>query len=175
MTETIHPIRLFVYGTLKRGQANHPRFCANATDIVPAVTWGRLYALDLGFPALEVPPGSILAEGTDDPVVDAATQASWPGVGFDRPEGDWDLVEGELMTFADPGRAIPPIHALEGFGPGGRCLYQRVLIPVCSGPTAALAWTYDGTSLPDRGARVPKWSPDLAWRRPHQPRKAAAQ
>ena len=44
MTETIHPIRLFVYGTLKRGQANHPRFCANATDIVPAVTWGRLYA-----------------------------------------------------------------------------------------------------------------------------------
>ena len=63
MTATAHPIRLFVYGTLKRGQANHARFCANATDIVPAVTWGRLCALDLGFPALEVLPGQTLAGG----------------------------------------------------------------------------------------------------------------
>jgi len=35
MTATIHVIRLFVYGTLKRGQANQARFCANATDIAP--------------------------------------------------------------------------------------------------------------------------------------------
>lgn len=38
MTAIAHPIHLVVYATLKRGQANHARFCANATDIVPAVT-----------------------------------------------------------------------------------------------------------------------------------------
>lgn len=113
-----HHIRLFVYGTLKRGQANHARFCANAIDIVPAATWGRLYALDLGFPALEVPPSLILAQGTDDPLADAATQAGWPEAGFDLLDGDWDLVEGELMTFPDPLWDLPPMNRLEGFGPG---------------------------------------------------------
>jgi len=154
MTATVYPIRLFVYGALKRGQANHARYCANATDIVPAVTWGRIYALDLGFPALEVPPEMILARGTDDPVADAATQASWPGVGFDRPEGDWDLVEGELMTFVDPLSDLPPIDRLEGFRPAGHCLYQRVLAPSLCAGRAMVAWVYDGTILRVRGPRV---------------------
>jgi gamma-glutamylcyclotransferase (GGCT)/AIG2-like uncharacterized protein YtfP len=41
--ETI--LRLFVYGTLKRGYWNHQRFCAQARSIEPAVVWGRLYHL----------------------------------------------------------------------------------------------------------------------------------
>jgi hypothetical protein len=53
--ETI--IRLFVYGTLKRGYWNHQRFCAQASSIEPAVLWGRLYHLHAGFPGLEVPEG----------------------------------------------------------------------------------------------------------------------
>ena len=53
--ETI--LRLFVYGTLKRGYWNHQRFCAQARKIEPAVVWGRLYRLNAGFPALEVPEG----------------------------------------------------------------------------------------------------------------------
>jgi gamma-glutamylcyclotransferase (GGCT)/AIG2-like uncharacterized protein YtfP len=153
----VHPIRLFVYGTLKRGQANHARFCANATGIVPAFTWGRLYALDLGFPALEVPPTLILAQGTCDPLADAATQASWPGVGFDRPDGDWDLIEGELMTFADPLRDLPPIDRLEGFRPGGHSWYGRVLIPARSGTVVVTAWTYDGASVKAQGTRTRTW------------------
>jgi hypothetical protein len=53
-------ISIFVYGTLKRGYANHDRFCHNAIDIQPATVLGRLY--DLGaYPALEVPDESILA------------------------------------------------------------------------------------------------------------------
>ena len=35
--ETI--LRLFVYGTLKRGYWNHQRFCAQARSIEPAVVW----------------------------------------------------------------------------------------------------------------------------------------
>ena len=67
--ETI--LRLFVYGTLKRGYWNHQRFCAQARNIEPAVVWGRLYHLHAGFPALEVPEGLILARGTSEPTVDA--------------------------------------------------------------------------------------------------------
>jgi gamma-glutamylcyclotransferase (GGCT)/AIG2-like uncharacterized protein YtfP len=155
------PIRLFVYGTLKRGQANHARFCANATDIAPAVTWGRLYALDRGFPTLEVPPEQILAHSADDPLADAATQARWPEVRFDRPERDWDLIHGELLTFADPWRDLPPIDRLEGFRPPGHSLYCRVLVPVRSdNRTLPLpAWTYDGVGLKGQGLRVMKWPP----------------
>ena len=32
-------LRLFVYGTLKRGYWNHQRFCAQARSIEPAVVW----------------------------------------------------------------------------------------------------------------------------------------
>ncbi len=129
MTATVHPTRLFVYGTLRLGQANHACFCANATDIVPAITWGRLYALDLGFPALEVPAGHILAQGTDDPLADAATQVGWPEVRLERPEGDWDLIEGELMTFANPGWDFA--HRWSGGVPNHRAL------PVSAGPGAS--------------------------------------
>jgi hypothetical protein len=27
---------------------------------------------------------------------------------MDRPEGDWDLIHGELMTFANPAFDLPP-------------------------------------------------------------------
>lgn len=39
-------LRLFVYGTLKKGFWNHDRFCTRAISIDPATTWGRLYRLE---------------------------------------------------------------------------------------------------------------------------------
>jgi len=36
-----------------------------------------------------------------------------------RPTGDWDLVHGELMTFANPGFDLSPIDRLEAFEPNG--------------------------------------------------------
>lgn len=74
-TTTTPTITCFVYGILKRGFWNHDRFCRNAIDIQPATTWGRLYELPAGYPALEVPESAILAHGTADPLADAATQA----------------------------------------------------------------------------------------------------
>ena len=138
--ETI--LRLFVYGTLKRGYWNHQRFCAQARSIEPAVVWGRLYHLHAGFPALEVPEGLILARGTADPLADARRQQEIGTPRFGRPTGDWDLISGELVTFTDPQRDLPPIDRLEGFRPGGHSMYQRVMVAVLCGRTSITAWTY---------------------------------
>jgi len=125
-------LRLFVYGTLKKGFWNHDRFCTRAASIEPATTWGRLYHLPAGFPALEVPESSILVTGTADPLADTRTQSTIELAenAMPRSEGDWDLVHGELMTFANPGFDLPPIDRLEAFNPSVRCVYTRVLVAV---------------------------------------------
>lgn len=138
--ETI--LRLFVYGTLKRGYWNHQRFCAQARSIEPAVVWGRLYNLHAGFPALEVPEGLILARGTADPLADARKQQGIATPRFGRPTGDWDLIHGELVNFTDPQRDLPPIDRLEGFRPGGHSMYQRVMVAVLCKRTSIPAWIY---------------------------------
>ena len=151
----ILPIQLFVYGTLKRGFHNH-RFCAQARDIQPAWTWGRLYHLRAGYPALDVPDERILALGTDDPVRDARRAAKMTPDPT-PPEGDWDQVQGELVTLADADRDLPPIDRLEGFNPVRACyanLYLRVLVPVWTTDGKVVpAWTYDGRRISARLAR----------------------
>ena len=174
-------ITLLVYGTLKRGQWNHDRFCRNAIDIRPATIVGRLYELPAGgvvprsevaslrdeplarlsfalqavIPAVVIPKESILAHGTADPLADARTQAEFSAHGAEMPEveGDppsadgyseagWDTVHGEIITFADPARDLPPVDRLEGFRPGGNGLYRRALVAVDSGRQIRTAWVY---------------------------------
>jgi gamma-glutamylcyclotransferase (GGCT)/AIG2-like uncharacterized protein YtfP len=162
-----HHLTLFVYGTLKRDFWNHDRFCRNTIDIKPATTWGRLYDLPAGYPALEVPESAILAHGTADPLADAATQAriadeiaNMPDQ--PRPLGDWDLIHGELVTFADPARDLPSIDRLEGFHPGQPSLYQRVILPVFLGHEVQLCWSYimPGCSKRHR-IRTGSWHPGI--------------
>lgn len=44
---------IFVYGTLKSGEANFPNYCAGKIIAqIPAYTWGNLYALPVGYPAM---------------------------------------------------------------------------------------------------------------------------
>ncbi len=149
-------VSIFVYGTLKRGFANHDRFCRNAIDIQPATVWGRLY--DLGaYPALEVPEESILAHGTTDPLADTATQARVAahmpaGTLNTPPPGDlsacghaqagWNLIQGELITFPDLTRNLPPLDYLEGFRPGQDPLYRRVLVIARGRDITIPAWLY---------------------------------
>jgi gamma-glutamylcyclotransferase (GGCT)/AIG2-like uncharacterized protein YtfP len=167
-------ISVLVYGTLKRGQWNHDRFCRNAVDIRPATTVGRLYGLTAGFPALEIPEEAILAVGTGDPLADAETQARAASRDLVMPEAKgeppspegygeagWDVVYGELITFADPARDLPLLDRLEGFvAPGGRCcptgqpvslrsahpdghgLYRRALVAVRANTGVEAAWVY---------------------------------
>ncbi len=154
--ETI--LRLFVYGTLKRGYWNHQRFCAQARSIEPAVVWGRLYHLHAGFPALEVPEGLILARGSADLLTDARIQQKIGTPRFGRPTGDWDLIHGELVTFTDPQRDLPPIDRLEGFRPGGHSMYQRVMVAVLVNRNPCAAWIYDGSPMrPSLSGKRTEW------------------
>jgi len=160
---------LFVYGTLKRGCWNHDRFCRGALDIQEAVVRGRLYEMPSGIPVLQVPEADILAHGTADPLADVAAQARFAEdlasildpVPESATAGDWAPVYGELLTFDDPETRLPAIDRLEGFHPGGRSLYRRVLVPVCIDGRVLSAWLYVGGT---RREGTFKELPDGFWR-----------
>ncbi len=137
-------ISIFVYGTLKQGYCNHERYCKTAVSIQPAQVWGRLYALPAGYPGLEIPEAGVIAKGTRNLLADESVQNSTlvPPAAMNKPKGDWDKIHGELITFADPELDLPPVDRLEGFTPGGWCLYVRVLVPVAVSNTAKPAWLY---------------------------------
>jgi gamma-glutamylcyclotransferase (GGCT)/AIG2-like uncharacterized protein YtfP len=148
---------MFFYGTLKRGQSNHERFCRGYLSAEPATTPGRLYELPFGFPGLRVDAGNVRAVGTTDHRADAQRQRE--SVPTPPPSAPgWDLVHGELFAFGDPEERLVALDAFEGYTPGENSLYERVLIPVRSGDGTSLAWAYElerpvGTYLP--GGRWP--------------------
>ncbi len=143
-------LRLFVYGTLKRGFWNHDRFCRGVLDVQEAMVRGCLYEMPSGIPVLQVPEVDILAHGTADPLADVATQArlsdrvalSLKVTPENATPGDWCPVYGELLTFDDPEFRLPAIDRLEGFLPGRSSLYKRVLVPVCISGQISPAWVY---------------------------------
>lgn len=145
---------IFVYGTLKRGQRNHERYCRVALAVREATVRGRLYDLPFGFPALIVPKEDVLATGTGEYLSDAKVRSHTQA----RPHElspDWDAVYGELLTFDDPEKRLPDLDTLEGFRPGKSGFYSRVLVPAAltEADTTVLAWTYavdytSGTYLP---------------------------
>lgn len=140
-------LRLFVYGTLKRGYWNHDRLCRDRVSIAEATVRGQLYELPSGIPALAVEDEDVLAQGTGDPLADAVTQREIDaGISVKTGHRIGDvprLVRGELVTFDDPARHIPPIDRLEGFFPGRSSLYVRVLVPVVtSSEDIVAAWCY---------------------------------
>ncbi|MBN3960814.1 gamma-glutamylcyclotransferase [Nostoc sp. NMS8] len=46
-------VRVFVYGTLKPGEANYKRYCAGkVVDVKKAFVQGQLFALPMGYPAM---------------------------------------------------------------------------------------------------------------------------
>lgn len=149
-------LSVFVYGTLKSGEINHDRFCAGAVEIKAATARGRLYDLPFGFPGLRVHEENIHALGTADYASDVSEQQRDPMLRDTAPPG-WDLVHGEVIAFDDPGR-LAALDALEGYTPGEKGLYERVLIPVEAGGEKNLAWAYEikrefGVYLP--GGRWP--------------------
>jgi gamma-glutamylcyclotransferase (GGCT)/AIG2-like uncharacterized protein YtfP len=148
-------LRIFVYGTLKRGFWNHDRFCRGVLTVEDAVVCGRLFETSSGIPVLMVPEEDILAVGTINPCADVATQAhvtarmSNPKPNPDRlprkcTGASWGPVYGELLTFDDPETRLPAIDRLEGFHLGGPCLYRRVLVSAQVHGTVLPAWLYVG-------------------------------
>jgi gamma-glutamylcyclotransferase (GGCT)/AIG2-like uncharacterized protein YtfP len=145
---------VFVYGTLKTGQSNHERFCRGLLSAREATVRGRLYELPFGFPSLVVPEEDVYTTGTTNYLTDAEEQHRTP-TGLLAPLPGWDLVHGELLTFGDPERRLPTLDTLEGFRPGEKSFYSRILVPavlVETGETV-LAWTY--TAEPASGVYLP--------------------
>ena len=53
-------LKIFVYGTLKPGEANYQSYCAeNIVEYLPAVTKGLLYELPIGYPAMTIGEGNV--------------------------------------------------------------------------------------------------------------------
>jgi gamma-glutamylcyclotransferase (GGCT)/AIG2-like uncharacterized protein YtfP len=148
-------LNVFVYGTLKRGQRNHDRFCQGLVSAREATVRGRLYHLPYGFPALVVPGEDVRATGTTGYLADAE-RGRIGEAGPQRALAGWDTVYGEILGFDDPRERLPALDGLEGFRPGEESFYERVLIPATllwTG-TTVLAWAYavdsgSGTYLPD--------------------------
>lgn len=145
-------VRVFVYGTLKRGGRYHA-YCRGGQMIAEARMEGLLYDLPEGYPAIVVPEATILAVGTGDPAADAREAKRMAREGVPKP--GTPTVHGELYTFDDPEERLPALDALEEFLPEDpKSPYRRVLVPVLPiGGEATLAWAYAargprGTNLP---------------------------
>ncbi|MGH7860061.1 MAG: gamma-glutamylcyclotransferase family protein [Candidatus Binatia bacterium] len=140
-------LRVFVYGTLRRGARYHDRFCAGALSIVEGTVRGRLGRLPAGYPVIDVAAEAILACGSGDPEADAdrlaELDALLPGVETPPADPRWEEIAGELVTFDDPAERLPALDALEGFRPGVPSLYDRVALAVrTGGGKPVVAWVY---------------------------------
>jgi gamma-glutamylcyclotransferase (GGCT)/AIG2-like uncharacterized protein YtfP len=136
-------LNLFVYGTLKRGQSNHERFCRGLISVQEATVRGRLYELPFGFPALVIPETEVRATGTTNYLTDAEA-GRYEEAEVSETPSSWDTVWGELLVFDDPEKRLPMLDDLEFFRPGEESFYKRVLIPATLAETGTtlLAWAY---------------------------------
>jgi gamma-glutamylcyclotransferase (GGCT)/AIG2-like uncharacterized protein YtfP len=153
------PLVMFFYGTLKRGERNHERFCGGALRVEEGAVRGEVYDLPFGYPALVVPEESIHALGTGEYARDAEDQ--WRLGGGPVPLLEGPRVFGEIFAFDDPESRLPAIDSLEGFDPADASShYRRVLLPVETNEgSELLAWAYvveksSGIHLPGR-----RWPP----------------
>ncbi len=145
---------LFVYGTLKSGYGNH-NLCRGVMEVVVASTWGRLFSMG-SIPVMEVPEVNYLSVGTNDYERDARQQGSCKSAMNIKPDGDWDLIAGEVIRFDLPNESLQDIDRLEGFFPGRFSFYTRVLIPVNIKEKHSYVWAYSGDSHSDM-KRVYSW------------------
>ena len=148
-------LTMFFYGTSKRGERNHDRYCGGALRVEEGAVRGELYDLPIfGYPGLVVPEESIRAFGTGDFAGDVEEQGRLGRERLAPLEGP--RVFGEIFFFDDPGTRLSMIDGLEGFEPADPSShYRRVLLPVeTGGGPVLLAWAYaveesSGVYLPD--------------------------
>ncbi|NEO85142.1 MAG: gamma-glutamylcyclotransferase [Spirulina sp. SIO3F2] len=116
-------VRVFVYGTLQPGQANYAAYCGDRVQQVQAAyTFGQLYVLPTGYPALVV--------GGNAAVRNLHNNRVW----------------GHLLTFVDA-EILPQLDELEDFDPQRSPEdneYQRQRLPMFDPTQRSLgqAWAY---------------------------------
>lgn len=149
-------LSLFVYGTLMRRGRYHAVYFPVDTPAVAARIRGRLFQLQAGYPAVELAETHRLATATGAFEADERTEREWRPVvaSFVEPGGTEGWVHGELVTVGDP-LLMRMLDRLEGFRPGRRSLFLRVLAPVWvrSEHSPRPAWVY--VQQAPRGRFVP--------------------
>ena len=136
-------LRIFVYGTLKRGGRNH-FLLENAKFAGTGAVRGRLQ--DLGyFPALELPPAVELAGGSPDFAVDAAWHAkaniNLLSDTLAEPLENWRLVLGEVFIVRDQ-KTLAGLDHLEDFRNHRGDLFTRSLVQAFTDTGPKTVWTY---------------------------------
>ncbi len=150
----VSELRVFVYGTLKKGFSNHDAYCAGVLRISPAWLYGRLFKLSPEIPVMTVPEESILAVGTavaaDDIEIQQMLKSGLRVQTREASDGlAWKKIRGELLLFEDPESRLPLLDGLENFCPGDISTYLRVLAPInLPGGLRTTAWTYIAASWP---------------------------
>ncbi|WP_414513008.1 gamma-glutamylcyclotransferase [Nostoc sp. PCC 9305] len=105
-------VRVFVYGTLKPGEANYKRYCAGkVVDFKRAFVQGKLFALPMGYPAMT--PG-------DSQVYGYLLSFSHPKI----------LNELDVLEDYQPNRQTP------------ENLYNRQIIEVYEPQSLSLGWAW---------------------------------
>ncbi|MGA2401395.1 MAG: gamma-glutamylcyclotransferase family protein [Syntrophobacteraceae bacterium] len=144
-------LRVFVYGTLKRGFSNHRQYCTGVLRICPARLRGKLFKLTAEIPVMTVADENILVHGTESIVADIEAQERFESLlkskgvaGTARSGGpEWGKIQGELHIFDDPQTRLPLLDSLEEFRPGWASPYIRVLVYITlPGDSQTSAWTY---------------------------------
>jgi gamma-glutamylcyclotransferase (GGCT)/AIG2-like uncharacterized protein YtfP len=144
--EGLSVANLFVYGTLKKGFPNHERFFPRCVGLEAASMAGNLFASTPFFPVMEIPPENVLMVGSLDVLADLrAASLSRPGAR--KPKGPrerarYGRVLGEVIAVEEPVSVIKSLDILEGFEPGGRSLYKRVLTLAETESGTVVAWAY---------------------------------
>lgn len=145
------PLRLFVYGTLKRGCYGFEQYCRGDCSLMPAAVRGRVVDRPEGYPTLFIPPEDVLAIGSEDLQRDLALPWRYAAVEasvFPTLEPPWRFVLGEVLEFADANAHLPRFDAFEEFLPEDKSCYCRVLAPVITGRTITAAWVYASPHSP---------------------------
>lgn len=144
-------LRIFAYGTLKRGFPNHAEYCSGALRISAAYLRGRLFKLSPEIPVMIVPGEDIAAYGTSSVAADIEAQEQFEAFLKDKEAkgpieaagATWRKVRGELLVFDDPYTRLPLLDRLEEFQPGQSSTYIRALVPTTvSSGLQTCAWTY---------------------------------
>lgn len=101
-------MKVFVYGTLKPGYINYRRYCAHKTTAEqPAIAFGQLYALPIGYPAMTL--GTEPVHGFVFTFADAAILRTLDVLEQyhpDRPSGENEYQRHTLEVFDQAGHPL---------------------------------------------------------------------
>ncbi len=146
-------LRLFVYGTLKRGFENHLRFFEPGIGLYPACGPGVLFDTPWNHPVARVPSNLVLACGslnvTDDLVLqDQLSQGEGVHDGASVSARRSCHIQGEILILENPEQDLPRLDLFEEFSPGDSASrFTRVLVWVCVRNRWVTAWMYAGGSI----------------------------